>query len=107
MDVEAFASLENADWMAFWSGADEMAAQQAVGEARRGSAGRFQGYCPTFKGTAKWWDVIVMPLPGADGDPERLLAVARDISEVKRTETNLVETNRFLDSLIENLPRCP
>ena len=52
----------------------------------------------------KWWDIIVMPLLGAHGKPERLLAVARDISEVKRTENNLLEANRFLDSLIDNLP---
>jgi PAS domain S-box-containing protein len=104
MDVEDFSAIENTDWLAFWTGAERLAAQQALDEARRGSAGRFQGYCPTRKGVPKWWDVIVMPIVGANGEAERLLAVARDISDVKRTETNLLEANRFLDSLIENLP---
>jgi len=104
LDVEDFAAIANTSWLAFWSGGDRDLALDAVAAARGGSGGRFHGYCPTRKGTPKWWDVIVMPIRGADGRPERLLAVARDISDVKRTENHLVETNRFLDSLIENLP---
>jgi PAS domain S-box-containing protein len=104
MDIDEFASVATIDWLAIWKGADRLAAQAAVDAARAGSDGRFQGYCTTLKGTPKWWDVIVMPIFGANGQPERLLAVARDISEVKRTENDLLEANRFLDSLIENLP---
>lgn len=104
LDVEDFSTIANTSWLGLWSDADRGAAQAAVAAAGRGEAGRFHGYCPTRNGTPKWWDVIVMPIPGADGRPERLLAVARDISEVHRTETRLTEANRFLDSLIENLP---
>jgi PAS domain S-box-containing protein len=104
MDVDDFQSVENGDWLAIWHGADRAAAEAALAGARSGSAGRFQGFCPTFKGTEKWWDVIVMPMQGAAGRPERILTVSRDISEVKRTENELRESNRFLDSLIENLP---
>ena len=104
MEVEDFSSIANADWFAFWSGEDQAAARRAVSAALDGSAGRFQGYCPTRAGTPKWWDVIVMPIPGANGATERLLSVARDITEVKNTEGRLTAANRFLDSLIENLP---
>lgn len=104
MEIDEFTAIENCDWVAIWSGAERSAAAQALAGARAGVAGRFQGLCPTFKGTPKWWDVIVMPMPGEDGKPERLLTVARDISEVKRTESELRETNRFLDSLIDHLP---
>jgi len=104
MEVEDFTSIANADWFAFWSGEDQAAARRAVAAALDGSAGRFQGYCPTRAGTPKWWDVIVMPIPGENGATERLLSVARDITEVKNTEGRLTAANRFLDSLIENLP---
>jgi PAS domain S-box-containing protein len=102
--VTDFAAIENSSWLNLWSGEDLAKAQDAVADARNGSAGRFQGYCPTRTGTPKWWDVIVMPIRGADGEPERLLAVARDITEVKRGESELLDANRFLDSLVENLP---
>jgi len=104
MEVEDFSSIADADWFAFWSGEDQAAARRAVAAALDGSAGRFQGQCPTRAGTPKWWDVIVMPIPGANGAAERLLAVARDITEVKNAEARLTAANRFLDSLIENLP---
>jgi PAS domain S-box-containing protein len=45
-----------------------------------------------------------MPILGTDGRPERLLTVSRDVSELKRSESDLREANRFLDSLVENLP---
>jgi PAS domain S-box-containing protein len=104
MEVEDFGSIANADWFGFWSGEDQAAARRAVAAALGGSAGRFHGQCPTQGGTPKWWDVIVMPIQNADGKTERLLSVARDITEVKRAEADLMAANRFLDSLIDNLP---
>ncbi|MDB6086145.1 MAG: hypothetical protein JWN43_4026, partial [Gammaproteobacteria bacterium] len=104
MEVDDFSSVADIDWLRIWKGEDRTAAAAAFEAALAGKDGRLQGYCATVKGTPKWWDVIIMPVLGSDGRPARLLAVARDISEVKRTESNLVEANRFLDSLIENLP---
>lgn len=104
MEVDDFSTIEGIDWLKVWKGAERKAATAAFDAARGGKDGRFQGYWPTFKGEPKWWDVIIMPVLDAAGRPERLLAVARDISDVKRAETELRETNRFLDSLIENLP---
>jgi PAS domain S-box-containing protein len=104
MEVEDFGSIANTDWFAFWSGEDQAAARRAVADALGGSAGRFHGQCPTQAGTPKWWDVIVMPIRSGDGKTDRLLSVSRDITEVKRAETNLTTANRFLDSLIEMLP---
>jgi PAS domain S-box-containing protein len=104
MEIEDFSAVANGDWLGLWEGDAQTAARTALDEARRGGTGRFQGQCPTLKGSSRWWDVIVSPILGADGNPERLLAVSRDITEVKRAEGDLVETNRFLDSLIENLP---
>jgi PAS domain S-box-containing protein len=104
MEIEDFSAVADVDWVKVWKGAHRTAARAAVEAARSGSDGRFQGFCATLKGTPKWWDVIVMPVFGADGQPERLLTVSRDISDVKRSENELREANRFLDSLIENLP---
>ena len=103
-EIEDFASIAGKDWFEFWNGDDRESARRAVADALRGKAGRFHGCSPTRSGEPKWWDVIVMPVPGADGSAERLLAVSRDITEVKRSEADLTSANRFLDSLIENLP---
>jgi PAS domain S-box-containing protein len=104
LDIEDFASVAGTDWCSFWSGEHRDEARAAVASARDGNAARFEGYSATRRGVPKWWDVIVMPVRSATGQPERLIAVARDITEVKRTATNLIAANRFLDSLIESLP---
>jgi PAS domain S-box-containing protein len=104
LDIEDFATVAGTDWCSFWSGEHRDEARAAVASAGDGNAARFEGYSATRRGVPKWWDVIVMPVRSATGQPERLIAVARDITEVKRTATNLLAANRFLDSLIENLP---
>jgi PAS domain S-box-containing protein len=104
MEINDAAAIVNADWFALWNGDDRTSARSAVAAALDGRAGRFQGSCPTRTGSAKWWDVIVMPILDTSGRPERLLAVSRDITEVKRAEAELKAANRFLDSLIDNLP---
>jgi PAS domain-containing protein len=51
--------------------------------ARRGEPGRFDAFCPTAKGTPKWWDVLVTPILDSDRQVSKLLAVSRDITEVR------------------------
>jgi PAS domain S-box-containing protein len=103
MGIDHFGAIAGKDWCLLWGGDDQTAAREAIAAACNGQPGRFSGV--TERGGAKkWWDVIVMPILAASGETERLLAVARDISEVKRSESNLVVANRFLDSLIDSLP---
>ncbi len=85
-DVDAIVGLS---WLRVWKGADHEAARAAVAEARAGGTGRFQGFCPTHKGTPKWWDVVISPLPGPDGRPERLVSVGRDVTESAHAQKRL------------------
>jgi PAS domain S-box-containing protein len=48
--------------------------------------------------------VTASPLCGANGTATRCVHVARDITERKRLELSLGETNAFLDSIVENIP---
>jgi PAS domain S-box-containing protein len=104
MDIDESAHIAEIDWLSLWAGPDRAAASAALDAARSGKSGRFEGHRTVPGGATTWWDVIIMPVIGAQTAPERLLAVARDISEVKRSESDLREANRFLDSLIEHLP---
>jgi formate hydrogenlyase transcriptional activator len=74
-------------WIQFWEGEDEKAAQAAVETARNGGTGRFTGYfATTTTKQPRWWDVVVSPICNAEGKPERLLAVSREVTEQKRNE---------------------
>jgi PAS domain S-box-containing protein len=104
MKIDDLDAIVGADWTVVWRAADPTAAAHAFAAARSGAHGRFLGYAATHEGAPKWWDVIVSPLRDADGRPARLLAAARDLSELKRVEHELRDANGFLDSLIENIP---
>jgi PAS domain S-box-containing protein len=93
-DVDAILGLS---WLRVWKGADHEVACKAVADARSGGLGRFQGFCPTHKGTPKWWDVVICPLPGPDGNPERLVSVGRDITELKHIEQRLALSEERLN----------
>jgi PAS domain S-box-containing protein len=80
------------DWLDLWCGPAREAAQAALHAARNGRVGSFQAYCPTWTGGSKCWDTVVTPMRGADGTPERLLAVSRDVTEHRKFEAALNET---------------
>ncbi|OJU98039.1 MAG: hypothetical protein BGO12_21340 [Verrucomicrobia bacterium 61-8] len=101
LEIEDASQIRDADWLAFWNGADHENAVRAVEQARSGLSGRFQGYCPTLKGTPKWWDVIISPIRGLSGEPVRLLAVSRDISQRKKIEDELRNLNSTLQERVE------
>jgi PAS domain S-box-containing protein len=104
MGIDDFSAIAGADWCLLWSGSDQESAREAVAVARNGSTGRFDAVTQLQGGPKHWWDVIVNPILAANGQVERLMAVARDVSEAKRAEINLLAANRFLDLLIESLP---
>ncbi len=77
-------------WVDFWEGADREAARNAVETARNGGVGRFVGFFATAQTrTPKWWNVLVTPITDAQGRPEKLLAVSRDVTEMRRAEDML------------------
>ncbi|HEV2494919.1 MAG TPA: sigma 54-interacting transcriptional regulator [Terriglobia bacterium] len=89
--------LVNRSWIEFWEGEDRAAAQAAVEAARNGGTGRFIGYFPTrATKQPRWWDVVVSPIRDAEGKPERLLALSRDVTDRKLAEGTLREAHRHV-----------
>ncbi|WP_164876171.1 PAS domain-containing sensor histidine kinase [Falsirhodobacter deserti] len=102
MEVDDFQLVRGAFWPELWKGAEKDSALTAVEEAKRGVTGRFQGFSPTFKGSARWWDVVVTPMNDAEGRPEKVLCVSRDITSTMHAQTALRETSRRLDAILNN-----
>lgn len=86
MEIDDFAPFVGCPWFEFWTGDLAVEAHAAVALAKAGGLGRFQGPCRTAKGTPRWWDVQVTPINGPDGRPAHLLAISRDITQLKRAE---------------------
>jgi PAS domain S-box-containing protein len=77
-------------WIEFWQGQDREAARAAVEIAAKGGAGRFVGYFETVEShSPRWFDVVLSPILGPDGRPERLIATSRDVTDLHRTQEQL------------------
>jgi PAS domain S-box-containing protein len=94
MEIDDFDQFVGTQWIDFWDGDENEMAYQAVESARTGKAAHFEGFCRTVKGTAKWWDVSVAPIFGADGKPIRLISTSRDITFRREAETEREELLR-------------
>lgn len=93
--------IENADqalgrpWVSFWKEADKPRAEAALAAARSGGIGCFQGECPTTGGTIKSWDVRISPALGKDGEIERLVAVLRDVTELRTAQEVAIQAEKL------------
>jgi PAS domain S-box-containing protein len=101
MEVDDVAAVIGADWAGVWPGELSATARAAVAAARAGREEQFQGFCPTLKGTPKWWDVRVVPVHDGAGAITSLLSVSRDITAMKRAELALRERETRYRSVVE------
>ncbi|WP_267965771.1 MULTISPECIES: HWE histidine kinase domain-containing protein [Methylobacterium] len=86
MEVGDFNAIRGCPWPDFWQGQGNADAKAAVVAAKAGGVGRFQGGASTMAGNPRWWDVQVTPILDAQGVPEKLLSVSRDITVQKDAE---------------------
>ena len=98
MEVDDFKTIEGCPWPDFWQGALNDEARAALETARNGGVGHLRGEAPTLKGTKRWWDVRVTAIQGADGKPERLLSISRDITSQYLAENIIRGANQNLST---------
>ncbi|MGF7156233.1 sensor histidine kinase [Novosphingobium gossypii] len=80
MDVSDFNQVKDCPWLDFWESEGHLEAEAAIARAQAGRSSHFIGKAETFAGTSKWWDVSVSPILKADGKPDRILSVSRDMT---------------------------
>ncbi len=93
-DFPDFKSCGERYWPGCWLGVAREPADLAYREGLAGKRSHFEAQYPTAKGVMKWWDVVIGPILGLNGKPEKLLCVARDITEHKLVEMATVERSK-------------
>ena len=106
MEVSDFNAIRGCPWPDFWQGDGHAEAKAAVAAAKAGGVGHFQGAADTMAGTPRFWDVQVTPILGADGKPERLLSISRDITAARRADEALREARSMNAPLLESSRDC-
>jgi PAS domain S-box-containing protein len=89
LEFDGLQDVSGKPWVSLWPEMERSKVEGALAEAAAGRTGRFQGFCPTAKGTPKWWDVQVTSVPGSAEQPGLLLASSRDITELEATQSAL------------------
>ena len=100
MEIERFDAAALPPWTDWWLRDGEPLAADALHQAREGRSARFVAECPTFKGTPKWWDTMISPIRSSEGRAMMLLVVSRDISELQRQQTAILEFNTELENRV-------
>lgn len=103
MEVSDFNEVKGCPWPGFWAGQARGDVLAALEAAKAGGIGHFQGQADTFRGNPRWWDVQVTPIRGADGRPDKLLAVSRDISAQKAVEHRLAASEARWRGLFDGM----
>jgi PAS domain S-box-containing protein len=94
LEVDDVTALLGRRWVDFWNPEDRLRAEAAFITARSGGVGSFVGECATWRGNRKWWDVRIAPALDAEGRVERLIAVSRDITELRVAQQAAIEAER-------------
>jgi len=99
MEVESFEAIRGLPFEQFWPEDQRPTIRAAVAAAQQGETARHTLFGPTAKGKARWWDISVSPILGADGTVARLLALSRDVTEAKQNEAEVVAGAKRLEYL--------
>jgi len=81
MEIDDISALHDRSWESLWPAEEAGKVRAALADAVAGRTSRFEAYGPTPRGTPKWWEVVVTPLPGGKGELHRLVAQARDVTD--------------------------
>lgn len=103
MEIENIGPYLNADWESLWEEEMRETVEAAIATAQAGELTRFQGFCPTAKGTPKWWDVVVTPILNPEGQVSQILATSRDITERIQSEAALRQSEERFRMLADNM----
>lgn len=100
MEVSDFNEMRGCLWPDFWQDQSNLDAKAAVQAARDGKNASFMGSAFTMGGTLKWWHVQVSPIFGADGKPEKILSVSRDMTALRDAQDSLAKLNESLEQQV-------
>lgn len=94
LEMDSAAPLLGRRWVDFWNSENRARAEAAFAVARGGRAGSFVGELTTQHGNRKWWDVKIAPAFDPSGNVERIIAISREITELRLAQKAVIEAER-------------
>lgn len=104
LGLDTLHAVRGSRWIDLWTEEQRPAAHTALKAAQAGGYGRFEGYFRSGMGEDTWWDVSVTPIKTRSGESEALLVIARNITDRKKAESELLRKSRQLQMIVDNVP---
>ena len=89
MEIDDVSAILGRFWWDLWPEKERPRLVAAVDAAAHGRASEFAAFCPTAKGTPRWWAVTVSPVLGMDGKVAQILAVSRNVTDLMIRQSEL------------------
>lgn len=106
LEIEKLSAVIHSNWVQFWKRSNENEfAALAVKNAIEKGKGHFVGHFTTSTGQSQWWDNVVTPIRDAQGVPEKLLIVSRDVTRTRLAEIHLKESEEKFRAFAESMPQ--
>lgn len=102
MEIDDFCTIQGLAWVDLWPEAARQQIVDSFGEAAAGRAAKFRSYCPTAKGTPRWWDVSVSPVTDDKGLIVGVLSISRDVTENQNSREALTIAAEELKHRLKN-----
>jgi PAS domain S-box-containing protein len=103
MEIDDSDAVVGQPWIEGWPDQIRPLLRDVLAKARGGELGRFDAFCPTHKGTPKWWDVRVSPVRDADGNIRRLIVISSDVTDQRKAEEQQNLLVRELNHRVKNI----
>ena len=81
MEIDDPAAVYGRRWDSLWPEDNRSMVGASLVTARTGETARFEAFCPTAKGTPRYWSVTVSGVTGPDGEFVGYLSISRDVTE--------------------------
>ncbi|QIK78974.1 EAL domain-containing protein [Sphingomonas piscis] len=88
-EIDSLDDIRGKHWTEFWQRKSKTMINGALARAREGDTVRFRSFCPTAKGSPRWWDVVLTPMLDEDGTVKGLLAICRDVTSDREKSEQL------------------
>lgn len=105
LDIADVDAIKGRDWVNLWPPAAHQRVRKTMTDANSGITSRFTEFGPTASGSPKWWDVVVSPVFGDDGAVFAVLAISRDITQMKAVEETRQESEQRFRALANTIPQ--
>jgi len=86
LGISAPCDVVGRKWVDTWPLTTKRMALCALQQAMSGQVAQFTAERVAMDGSAKWWDIVLSPVLGANGKPVRLVCISRDVTQQRRTD---------------------